>query len=72
MAIYGYKIDNQLESEVIAMDKGFFGDLFDLNGDGELDCMERTLDFMAFEDTINEDEDSDEDDWDFDEEDDEW
>ena len=34
--------------------------------------MERTLDFMAFEDAMNEDEDSDEDDWDFDEEDDEW
>lgn len=28
------------------MDKGFYRDLFDLNRDGELDCMERTLDFM--------------------------
>ena len=30
------------------MDKGFFGDLFDFNGDGELDAIERTHDFMAF------------------------
>lgn len=32
------------------MDKGFFGDLFDVNHDGELDGFERTLDYMAFED----------------------
>ena len=30
------------------MDKGFFGDLYDFNGDGELDAIERTHDFMAF------------------------
>lgn len=32
------------------MDKDFFGDLFDVNHDGELDGFERTLDYMAFED----------------------
>lgn len=32
------------------MDKGFLGDLFDVNHDGELDGFERTLDYMAFED----------------------
>ena len=30
------------------MDGRFFGDLFDLNHDGELDSIERLLDFMAF------------------------
>ena len=30
------------------MDKGFFGSLFDFNHDGELDTVERTYDFMAF------------------------
>lgn len=30
------------------MYKGFFGDLFDLNHDGKMDSMERTIDFMAF------------------------
>ena len=30
------------------MDKGFFGSLFDFNHDGELDVVERTYDFMAF------------------------
>ena len=30
------------------MDKGFFGSLFDFDGDGELDAIERTHDFMAF------------------------
>ena len=29
-------------------DKGFFGGLFDLDGDGQLDGMERALDFAAF------------------------
>ena len=46
------------------MDKGFFGDLFDWNHDGELDAMERTLDYMAFEEltsntTSEEDDDDD-------------
>lgn len=30
------------------MDNGFFGGLFDFDGDGELDAIERTHDFMAF------------------------
>ena len=34
--------------EDLAMDEGFFGGLFDLNGDGVLDEGERALDFMAF------------------------
>lgn len=38
--------------EDFAMDEGFFGGLFDLNGDGELDAGERTLDFMAFNDLM--------------------
>ena len=42
-------------------DKGFFGGLFDLDGDGKLDGMERVLDFAAFvqlmEETKNEDDD---------------
>lgn len=42
-------------------DKGFFGGLFDLDGDGKLDGMERALDFAAFvqlmEETKNEDDD---------------
>lgn len=29
-------------------DKGFFGGLFDLDGDGKLDGMERAFDFAAF------------------------
>ena len=48
------------------MDKGFFGGLFDFNRDGELDPMERAMDFMAFEEVTKE---SDSDDFD-DEEDD--
>lgn len=46
------------------MDKGFLGDLFDVNHDGELDGFERTLDYMAFEDltsTDTEEEDLDDD-----------
>lgn len=34
-------------------DKGFFGDLFDLNHDGNLDTFERTMDFVAFEEMTN-------------------
>ena len=30
------------------MEKGFFGSMFDFNNDGKLDAMERTFDFMAF------------------------
>ena len=36
------------------MDNGFFGDLFDLNGDGELDSRESFLDYMAFEEMTQE------------------
>ncbi len=36
------------------MDKGFFGGLFDLNHDGKLDSMERTMDFMAFDEMMHE------------------
>lgn len=36
------------------MDKGFFGGLFDFNRDGELDPMERAMDFMAFEEMTKE------------------
>ena len=37
------------------MEKGFFGDLFDVNHDGELDNFERTMDYLAFEDMTQED-----------------
>ena len=30
------------------MDKGFFGGMFDFNGDGKLDSFERAADFAAF------------------------
>lgn len=30
------------------MNNGFFGGLFDFDGDGKLDAIERTYDFMAF------------------------
>ena len=46
------------------MDKGFFGGLFDFDGDGELDSMERAADYHAFEELMKdseEDEDSEED-----------
>ena len=36
------------------MDGGFFGNLFDLNHDGELDCVERTMDFIAFNELMEE------------------
>lgn len=29
-------------------DKGFFGNLFDFNGDGKLDSFEKAMDFGAF------------------------
>ena len=38
------------------MDKGFFGSLFDLNGDGKLDFFERALDYKAFEELVLKDE----------------
>ena len=42
------------------MKGGIFGDLFDFNGDGELDVMEQAMDFMAFNEMMNEDENRDE------------
>ncbi len=46
------------------MSRGFFGDLFDFNHDGELDSGERLLDFMAFEELTREtDEEDDENDF---------
>lgn len=38
------------------MRRGFFGDLFDLDHNGELDSRERLLDFMAFEEMSKEEE----------------
>lgn len=54
-------------------DKGFFGGLFDFNGDGKLDSFERAADFAAFaelmdeaeRDEADEDEELDSDDSDF-------
>ncbi len=40
------------------MGPGFFGDLFDCNGDGELDAMERAVDFGMFCEVANDNEDS--------------
>lgn len=48
------------EMEELAMDKGFFGDLFDLNGDGKLDAGEMAIDFMAFEEMMKDIEDEEE------------
>ena len=42
------------------MDKGFFGGLFDMNHDGQLDSFERAMDFMAFDEIVNGSDDSDE------------
>ena len=36
------------------MDKGFFGDLFDLDHNGELDSLEKAMDLMAFNELVNE------------------
>ena len=48
------------EMEDLAMDEGFFGGLFDLNGDGELDAGEMAIDFMAFEEMMKDIEDEEE------------
>lgn len=48
------------EMEELAMDEGFFGDLFDLNGDGKLDAGEMAIDFMAFEEMMKDIEDEEE------------
>lgn len=39
------------------MGKGLFSGLFDLNGDGKLSPMEQALDFMAFNEMMNDDDD---------------
>jgi hypothetical protein len=44
--------------------KGFFGSLFDLNGDGKLDSFEETMDFAAFAELMEEDEEEEKDDGD--------
>lgn len=38
-------------------EKGLFNGLFDLNGDGKLNNMERALDFAAFMEMVESDED---------------
>ncbi len=46
--------------EKMMFDKGFFGDLFDFDGDGKLDTFEQAADFTAFMSLVeNEDEESD-------------
>ena len=47
------------------MSKGIFGDLFDFNGDGNLDCFEQGLEFMLLDELLKENE-EDEFDLDFD------
>ena len=37
------------------MSNGIFGDLFDFNGDGNLDCFEQGLEFMLLNDLTNKD-----------------
>lgn len=42
---------------------GIFGDLFDLNGDGQLDSMEKAIEFGTFMNMVeSEDEETDDDD----------
>ena len=36
-------------------DKGFFGGLFDFNGDGKLDTLEKAADFSAFINLVDSD-----------------
>ena len=36
------------------MDKGFFGDLFDFNRDGEMDTFERAYEFAVFHEMMDE------------------
>ncbi len=46
----------------VFMSNGIFGDLFDFNGDGNLDCFEQGLEFMLLNELMNEDGDDDFDD----------
>ena len=41
------------------MSNGIFGDLFDLNGDGNLDYFEQGLEFMLLDELLKEDEEDD-------------
>ena len=41
---------------------GFFGNLFDLNHDGNLDTFEQAMDFAAFMEVMSEEEESEEED----------
>ena len=41
------------------MSNGIFGDLFDFNGDGNLDALEQGLEFMLLNQLLTEDEDDD-------------
>ena len=41
------------------MSNGIFGDLFDFNGDGNLDCFEQGLEFMLLNDLTNKDDEDD-------------
>jgi hypothetical protein len=41
------------------MSNGIFGDLFDFNGDGNLDCFEQGLEFMLLDELLKEDEEDD-------------
>ena len=43
------------------MSNGIFGDLFDLNGDGNLDALEQGLEFMLLNELSSENEDDDDD-----------
>lgn len=43
---------------------GLFGDLFDFNGDGELDALEKAVEFGAFMDMIDSLEDDEQDEFD--------
>lgn len=42
------------------MDKGFFGGMFDFNGDGKLDSFERAADYAAFVNLTSENEEQEE------------
>ena len=41
-------------------DKGFFGGLFDFNGDGKLDTLEKSADFATFMNLVESDKKNDE------------
>ena len=40
------------------MTGGFFGKIFDFDGDGKLNSMERAMDFMAFNEMMKEEDDT--------------